>query len=288
MKYYLRFLIVAFFIGAVTFLLYGSNMPAVPATLVILDGSFQQALLTPDSLPVLLMHFLPLLLFQIFYGTMIYRHFCTASVYYFSRKTNRVKWFLPECGMLLLYALAYTAVLLGSGFGIVAAFGKLQWNEGALPLMVYYLLIHTLFLFFTTLAINVLSILLTGNAAFLIVEAVCLVNVAVYSVLEPVSRNAAGYEAPAFVTPGYVEPNFLADWMWAIRPNFIANLNLSLHSKGIGVPEGLIDLKDLDFGLNGSILYFLVLSVVVIAAGCFIVVKHSFIESNKETGGVFS
>ena len=288
MKYYLRFLIVALFIGAVTFLLYGSNMPEVPATLVILDGSFQKARMWPDSLPELLVHYLPLLLFQIFYGTMIYRHFCTASVYYFSRKTNRVQWFLPECGMLLLYALAYTAVLLGSGFGIVAAFGKFQWNEGALPLLVYYLVLHALFLFFTTLAVNVLSILLTGNAAFLIVEAVCLVNVAIYSVLEPISRNAAGYEPPAFVTPGYVEPNFLSDWIWAIRPNFIANLNLALHNKGAGVPEGLINLKDLDFGLNGSVVYFLALSVLVLLAGCVIVAKHSFIESNKETGGVFS
>ena len=106
--------------------------------------------------------------------------------------------------------------------------------------------------------------------------------------LDPVSKKAAGYVAPSYVTPDYVEPNFLKDWMWAIRPNYIANLNLSLHSHGIGVPEGLINAKNLDFGLNGSVVYFLVLSAVVLAAGCLIVAKHSFIESNKETGGVFS
>ena len=288
MKYYFRFLIVPLLLGTVSFLLYAARLPEVPATTVLLNTAFQNTHLMPDDIPEILTRFLPLLLFQIFYGTMIYRHFCTASIYYFSRKTKRVRWFLPECGILFLYALAYSAVLLFSGIGIVAAFGKLRWDPGFLPLMVYYLLIYSLFLFFTTLAINLLSILVTGSAAFIIVEAVNLICIAVYSVLDPVSKKAAGYVAPSYVTPDYVEPNFLRDWMWAIRPNFIANLNLSLHRDGLGVPEGLINLKDLDFGLNGSIVYFLVLSVIVIVAGCLIVTKHSFIESNKETGGVFS
>ena len=288
MKYYLRFLIVPLILGLVTFISWGANVPGLPATFVLLGTAFRDAELMPSGIPETLLSYLPLLLFQIFYGTMIYRHFCTASVYYFSRKTNRVKWFLPECAKLFLYAVAYTAVLLFSAVGIVAAFGSLQWNQGFWPLCIYYLATWSLFLFFTTLAVNVLSVLLTGSAAFLIVEAACFLNVLVYSVLDPLSRNAADYEPPAYMTPGYVEPNFLKDWMWAIRPNFIANLNLSLHSHGLGVPEGLINTKDLDFGLNGSVLYFFILSVVVLTAGCLIVAKHSFIESNKETGGVFS
>ena len=288
MKYYLRFLIVPLLLGSVTFVLWGVRYRDLGATFVLLETAFQRVPLDPEGITELLPRYLPLLLFQIFYGTMIYRHFCTASVYFFSRKTNRVKWFLPECAKLWFYAIAYSAVLLFSAIGTVAAIGGLTWDAGFWPLCIYYLLITSLFLFFTTLAVNVLSILFTGSTAFLIVEAACLLNLAVYSVLEPISRKAAGYEPPAYVTPDYVEPNFLKDWMWAIRPNFIANLNLSLHSHGIGVPEGLINAKNLDFGLNGSVVYFLVLSAVVLAAGCLIVAKHSFIESNKETGGVFS
>ena len=195
MKYYFRFLIVPLLLGAVSFLLYAARLPEVPATTVLLNTAFQNTHLMPDDIPEILTRFLPLLLFQIFYGTMIYRHFCTASIYYFSRKTKRVRWFLPECGILFLYALAYSAVLLFSGIGIVAAFGKLRWDPGFLPLMVYYLLIYSLFLFFTTLAINILSILVTGSAAFIIVEAVNLICIAVYSVLDPVSKKAAGYVA---------------------------------------------------------------------------------------------
>ena len=288
MKYYLRFLIVPLILGVVTFISWGANVPGLPATFVLLGTAFRDAELQPSGIPNTILSYLPLLLFQIFYGTMIYRHFCTASVYYFSRKTNRVKWFLPECGKLLLYAVIYTAVLLFSAVGIVAAFGSMQWNQGFWALCIYYLVIWSFFLFFTTLAVNVLSILLTGSAAFLIVEAACFLNVLVYSVLDPISRKAAGYEPPAFLRPGEEIPSFLGDFIWAIRPNFIANLNLSLHSHGIGVPEGLINAKNLDFGLNGSVVYFLVLSAVVLAAGCLIVAKHSFIESNKETGGVFS
>lgn len=288
MKYYLRFLIVPLILGAVNFVLYVSALPEISATQILLDTAFQNASMMPEALPELLKRYLPLLLFQIFYGTMIYRHFCTASVYYFSRKTKRVQWFLPECGMLFGYAVAYSAVLLFSGIGIIAAFGKLRWDPGFVPLLVYYLVTYSLFLFFTTLAINVLSILLTGNASFLIVEGACVLNIAVYSILYPISMEAAGYEAPPVARPGYEPPNFLKDWMWAIRPNLIANLNLSLHSEGIRVPEELINKWDLDFGLNGSVLYFFLLSVLVVAAGCLVVSKHSFIEANRETGGVFS
>ena len=285
MKYYLRFLIVPLILGAVNFVLYVSALPEISTTQILLDTAFQKASMMPNALPELLKRYLPLLLFQIFYGTMIYRHFCTASVYYFSRKTKRVQWFLPECGMLFGYAVAYSAVLLFSGIGIIAAFGKLRWDPGFVPLLIYYLVTCSLFLFFTTLAINVLSILLTGNASFLIVEGACVLNIAVYSILYPISMEAAGYEAPPVERPGYEPPNFLKDWMWAIRPNLIANLNLSLHDKGIAIPTGIINTQGLEFGLNGSVFYFLILSIMVTLGGCLVIRKHSFIQANQETGG---
>ena len=96
MKYYFRFLIVPLLLGTVSFLLYAARLPEVPATTVLLNTAFQNTHLMPDDIPEILTRFLPLLLFQIFYGTMIYRHFCTASIYYFSRKTKRVPWRIPR------------------------------------------------------------------------------------------------------------------------------------------------------------------------------------------------
>ena len=287
MKRYFRFLLFPFALGVINHLLSASRAEGmIPASHIILADTFQQASLDLSDLPEILIRFLPLLLFQILYGTMIYRHFCTASVYFFSRKTNRIQWFLPECGKLFLHAVLYSAVLVLSGLGTVAVFGKLKWDEGALPLLAYFLIIYSLFLFFTTLAVNVLSILMTGSGAFIVVEVICLVNIAVYAVLDPLSRKLAKYEPPAYFVPGQEVPNFLQDWMWAIRPDFIANLNLSLHSKGIGVPEGLINIQKLSFSLNWSVLYFLALSLIVIVSGCLVVQKHSFIQANQETGGI--
>ena len=119
MKYYLRFLIVPLLLGSVTFVLWGVRYRDLGATFVLLETAFQRVPLDPEGITELLPRYLPLLLFQIFYGTMIYRHFCTASVYFSSRKTNRVKWFLPECAKLWFYAIAYSAVLLFSAIGTV-------------------------------------------------------------------------------------------------------------------------------------------------------------------------
>ena len=288
MRYYFRFLLIPLAFGAVAFLPMATRDETLSASEILLVLSFQNALLFPDAIPESLLRYLPFLLFQIVFGTMIYRRFCTASVYFFSRKTMRVKWFLPECGKLFLYALLYVFILVGASAGIVAVFGHLQFDSAFLPLFVYYLLIYALFLLFTTLGVNVLSILFTGSTAFLIVEGICLLNIAVYSILEPVSRKAAGYETPAFVRPGEVEPNFLSDWIWVIRPNFIANLNLYIHNKGFGVSQELIDRYGLDFNLNWSVLYFFILSVGVAIFGCLVIQKHSFIEANQETGGTMS
>ena len=143
MKRYFRFLLFPFALGVINHLLSASRAEGViPASHIILADTFQQASLDLSDLPEILIRFLPLLLFQILYGTMIYRHFCTASVYFFSRKTNRIQWFLPECGKLFLHAMLYSAVLVLSGLGTVAVFGKLNWDEGALPLLAYFLIIY--------------------------------------------------------------------------------------------------------------------------------------------------
>ena len=48
---------------------------------------------------------LPFLVFQALAGISFYRHYCTASVYIFSRMPNRLKWYRKECALLALHTL---------------------------------------------------------------------------------------------------------------------------------------------------------------------------------------
>ncbi|MEE3451885.1 MAG: hypothetical protein VZR27_14555, partial [Acutalibacteraceae bacterium] len=41
-------------------------------------------------------HFIPLFIIQFYWGISIYKNFCVASIYVFSRRNHRVKWALRE------------------------------------------------------------------------------------------------------------------------------------------------------------------------------------------------
>ena len=48
-------------------------------------------------------------IFQVFFGILLYRRFCTASIYVFSRYPRRIHWYISEVlpigGAVLLYKL---------------------------------------------------------------------------------------------------------------------------------------------------------------------------------------
>ena len=57
---------------------------------------------------------LPAYLFELFFGIMLYRHFCTASIYIFSRYPKRVRWYFRECLALGGGALLFQVLLVRS------------------------------------------------------------------------------------------------------------------------------------------------------------------------------
>ena len=58
---------------------FGAELPVQPVYLIMLS-----------------LEMLPFFLFQMLFGIRIYRHYCTASVYFFSRCTYKVRWFVKR------------------------------------------------------------------------------------------------------------------------------------------------------------------------------------------------
>lgn len=268
MKYYIKFLWVAVFCGILCVFGGMKNNISVNLSDIILCLGFNMIDYTFNAIPAITYWYMPLLLFQIFYGTYIYQRFCSASVYFFSRNCNRTGWFLKEAGKLYLFALSYLILLAGSGALVTGIFVPLTLDWEAVPLMLYYLAIHSLFLFATTLGINILAVVLTSNGGFILIEGICILGIAAFAFLDRVFQEE------------YIIRNF-----WLVKINPFSHLVFSMHSSCIPIVNDRINAKGISFDLNVSVLLYLLIAAVVIGAGCIIVNRREFIASNNETEG---
>lgn len=234
---------------------------------LILAYGFESVQILAPYITEMTFWYMPLLLFQILYGTFIYRHFCTAGVYFFSRKNKRVRWFLIEAAKLYLYAFAYLLIMLLCSIGMMSVLKKTVYDRGTFLLAVYYLLIHSLFLFVTTLVINLLAILFSSLAAFVITEGICMLEI--------------GF----FVFQGeYPGEAYVLSHPWMIHCNPVSHLILWLHESRIEAVDRLIHREDIGLDLNHSVLLYLVIAILLLCAGCVIVKKYDFVGEQRTEG----
>lgn len=271
MRYYIRFLLVAVFCGFFSIFNYTKNVPEITLSDIVLMTGLNGVDYYPQYLPEITYWFVPLLLFQIFFGTYIYRHFCSASVYFFSRNCKRISWFLKEVVKLYLFTLMYLSILIFSGVLITSVFVKIIIDEAFFLIFIYYLLIYSLFLLVTTLGINILSVMFSSNVSFAIVESILIFGIAVFSIM-------GNY----FITGEAM----LDKYTWMLKLNPVSHIIFSVHSSKISGINELINEKSIVFDLDLSVLMLLIASVIVIISGCFVISKHDFVDINKETGGV--
>lgn len=268
MKYYMKFMLCAVAFGILNTLIYGENMHT--AEQVFLLWGFGQTSLLMAEAPIFISAYFPMLFFNVFWGTYIYKHFCSGSVYYFSRCKNITKWYMKECLHLYLYTLGYLGVLIASGMICALAVWHITLSASAMAGFIYYFAIHSLFLFSVTLCINIVSIWISDSNGFVYVEGAILFLIATFFF---VGENAFPED---IVTP---------DKMWIIKVNPISHIIFSMHSSSIPALNEAINMYGVDFELNHSVALLLLLSVITVIAGRFSVERHNFINTNLENGG---
>lgn len=274
MRYYMKFLWIAFFCGI--FCILGCTINVfedsyIPLSEILLIPTYIDIDYYMQYIPNIMFGYIPLLLFQVFYGTYIYRHFCCASVYYFSRCCNRIVWFLKECIQLYCFAFAYLLIFIISGVMVTNLFLKVMVDEGSLYIFAYYMLIYSFFLWFTTMAVNIVGILFTSNVGFVVVEGFVFFGAAVYTISGEylMSINA-----------------LVTDYQWMIKWNLFSHLVFGIHNSRIEELNQFINQKGISFDLNESLLVFIILSIVTMIVGCVVVYYHDFINMEQEKGGI--
>jgi hypothetical protein len=233
---------------------------------IILSNTFAGIDYYPQYISMFTFQYMPLFAFQIFFATYIYKHFCSASIYYFSRNINRVNWFLKEVAKMYANVIIYLIVMCATEMAVIMIFSTIKIDNSAAIISFYYICIYSLYLLATTLAINVFSIILGSNMGFVTVQSVILLAISIF-----------------FLLGNYVKDDIITEkFSLILKSNIIANLIFSIHSSGIEKINNLINIKGIEFDLNFSIAYYLVMCIAVIILGCYVVEKHEFITNSKE------
>ena len=228
---------------------------------IILHFSFSNLLINKPSIIDASFKLFPLFVFQILLGIYMYKRFCSASIYYFSRCKNRIIWFLKESFALYPYTLLYLLVMIASATIETSFWHPVTFDKESFILGFYFLAIYSMWLFSTTLLINIIAIQFNNSSlAFSVVAGLQLTSMVLLLIWEGASK--------ALLFPLPLNP--------------FSHLVLSWHSSYIHMVNERINQQSIPFDLNLSLLLLIVVVMVIIASGCVVVNRKEFIAVSKE------
>ncbi len=261
LKYMLP-VILGFFISLSIYL----NINEISIANIVLDFSFASAEYYMAYITEITYWYVPILMSHFLFGTSIYKHFCSASVYYFSRTSKRKRWYCIESLKLYADIIIYLVLLLGSSVCPPLMSGKLQDISATdILLLLYYLAIYSIYIFITAELINIISIFSSSNIGFAIMELLCLTSFGLYS-----------------VTGELFSENFIMKHTGIIRFNPACHLMIDIHSSQLEYINVLINKKNIDFQLRESLISLGIAAVAVVIIGSFIIQNTDIIKQKPE------
>lgn len=232
--------------------------------------SFYDVGVSSGYIPRFFFDLFPYILFQLLWGTYLYERFCTASVYFFTRQDNKSKWYWGECVKLYLWGIVYLASIVFVGTIWVAVGRKITWDPASLYVLVIYLLLYSLFLFATSMLINLLSVRIKSAYGFGVVVGIELLMIVVYGVMGE------------FFPPSEEEGEELKNCLTALKCNPLSHLVFKWHGSIVGKVDQMINQYQLSFLIEKSVLVWGIAAVVAALAGLVIINRTELIENRKE------
>lgn len=212
---------------------------------------------------------LPFFLYQFYGGIQLYRQFCVASVYVFSRTTNRVKWYMTELWGLCKGIFVLQVFLQASTLLVSALRWDVVWTWEGWILLGIHVLLFTLWTLTMTLGVNLAAMIWGSSTGFLVVFAV---QAGMLALLCSGESLGGSYDAL----------NQLVFW------DPISRLVLGWQSGGAF--SGLAQVLPAEYGqvlhLSSSLVLLLLMTVAMAVLGLMVVQKKDILVSNLETGGV--
>lgn len=187
----------------------------------------------------------------VLFGTAIYRNFCGASIYYFSRKGRTKSWFLREVMNMYWNSSLYLFITVSSCFVSSWILGRISIiNVSDVILLTYFVLLFSTFITWTSLLMNIVSIAFNSAVSMTFILGFILLGIGNYYAMFYFILN---------------DIDFLYANKWLLYLNPIWNLIISEHSCLLFDIDS-IDICSygfpLEISLLGNIVFLLISSLV--------------------------
>lgn len=206
------------------------------------------------------MRLTPFLVLECYMGIAVYRHFCTASIYVFSRYPNRRKWYWREMGSVGTEILMFQGVLLFFTILISVVRYQVVVDKAGIILACSYFFIYGLWMYKITVIINLAALWLGSSTSYAVVLGVQMVEITLLGVTD--FWNCYGM----------------------LKYNPIAHLVLGWHGSRIESLDSVLLEPYQGLDLSASLLFEVITCGIILAVGSVIVRKHNLLISDSETG----
>lgn len=198
-------------------------------------------------------------------GNRLYRHFCTASVYVFSRCPDRLIWYQKSLAGLFGQVVLFEAVFAAAAVLAALPRCRITVSPGDVRLLGFHVLIYVLWLFGWVLLTNLLAVCFGSSRSFM----------AVMTVQAFCTAVLAGIR---FLEIKQVSEHVI---MWLLAMNPVAHTVLSWH-RGAPFADELAESR---YALSpiGSAVLFVLLDIGIMAVGGIFIRRRDLLSDDRET-----
>lgn len=219
------------------------------------------------------MRMIPGWIVEAFLGIALYRHFCTASIYVFSRCADRKKWYWKEMGFLGADVLLFQSVTAASVIIVSQIRCEVKMNPEGMMLAMYHIFIHFLWIYSATVVINLLALKAGSSLAFAIVIFGQTFCIGLLNLVQMMDR---------FYTDSVAAKILL------IKLNPVSHLVLGWHSSYIRsvdtVLKSFTGIPCDAFYAEVSLISLFLVTVMILKMGSIVIGKHDLLVSDAEMG----
>lgn len=228
--------------------------------------------LSAEQLVTFAMKMTPVWIMEAYLGIALYRHFCTASIYVFSRCPNRGKWYWKEMFYIGCNVFFFQSVLVISAIITTNVRYQIQCDRVGMGLAVYHILIHSLWMYAAIVLINLLSLKMGSSMSFMIVMIIQAAGIATLGFVKALER--LGDEK-------------MAIGRMLLRWNPISHLVLGWQNSYSQSIQNVLEntMKTTEVGyLESSLLILLLGNICILIIGAVVIKKYDLLISDAEMG----
>ncbi len=126
------------------------------------------------------MKMLPTWLLEAYVGIELYKHFCVASIYIFSRCVNRQYWYWKKMMILLRDILLFQCLFLTAIIVTTKMRYEIEVDQQGVICLLEHMVIFTLWIYICTIIINILAIKFGSSISFSIVTMTQMVGIVLF------------------------------------------------------------------------------------------------------------